>query len=131
MIVRDVVTGQRIPLPRAADGTGPRRAKAELSPGDLPTPIEFEPEGCMENGPSTCTHWIQHAISADWWSASVDLDRCEAVIDKATAHDTMRRKVLRRMTPLQRDHFLGQPPPPMTARILSRPDARPLRGFED
>jgi hypothetical protein len=112
IVVSHVVTGQRIPLPRAADGSCPRRAPTIEESGERgPTPIEFEPAGCLDNHPPTCTHWIQHKIG-DESSVHVDTDRCEVVVDEAIGRDEVHRKVLRHLTPLQIDHLLGQPPAP-------------------
>ena len=126
--VPGVVEGQRVPVPKRADGTCPRRVKTEIL-SDLPTQVEFEPEGCMDEVPSTCTHWIQHAISAET-SEYFDEDRCEVVIERAIARDDVHRKVLRRLTPIEIDHFLGQPPTPadLSADQASGP---PVPGFEE
>ena len=111
IVVSGVVTGQRIPLPRAADGSCPRRTPTIEESAGGPTPVEFEPEGCLENHPPTCTHWIQHKIGYES-SVHVDTDRCEVVVDEAIGRDEVHRKVLRHATPLQIDHLLGQPPAP-------------------
>jgi hypothetical protein len=92
--VPHVRTGQRIPLPRTADGSCFRHVTTEID-GMPPLRIEYEPAGCLENTPQTCTHWIQHKTGAET-SEHVDYDRCEVVIDEAIARDEVHRKVLRR-----------------------------------
>jgi len=110
IVVTHVVTGQRIPLPRAADGTCPRRIPSvEVDGASRALPIEFEPAGCLEKNPATCTHWIQHDIGEES-STHFDTATCEVVVDEAIARDAVHRKILRHATPLQIDHFLGQPP---------------------
>jgi hypothetical protein len=103
--VPDVVAGQRVPIPRTAEGACPRRVTTQLL-NEAPTMIEFEPAGCMEETPPTCTHWIQHSVLIET-SESVDDERCEVVIDEAKARDTIRRKVLRHLSEAESRRFLG------------------------
>ena len=111
MAVPDVAMGERIPLPRNADGSCPVRAQAELSDSLLPLTVEFEPEGCLDVTPPTCTHWIQHGISTTT-SESIDDENCEVVIDMAIARDDIRRTVLRPAPPELIELILGQLPAP-------------------
>jgi hypothetical protein len=118
--VPNVVTGQRVPVPRTVDGACPRRFSTEIV-NAWPLQVEFEPAGCMEEDSSTCTHFITHDLATET-SESVDPERCEVVIDEATARETVRRKPVRHLTSLERDYLLGQPPAPADLREPQRPE---------
>src|SRR5690242_1289357 len=85
--VPNVAAGQRVPIPRTIAGACPRRVKTQLV-NEPPPMIEFEPAGCAEDTPRTCTHWIQHSVLIET-AESVDVERCEVVIDEAKARDTI------------------------------------------
>jgi hypothetical protein len=97
MRVSGVVTGQRIPLPRDADG-GCRLDAKVGEEGDMPPlRIEFDPDG---------RHWWQHAITTVSGS-SIDAINCEVVVTVAIGRDRVRRKLLRRPTPELLERIFG------------------------
>lgn len=128
--VPHVVEGLHVPVPRTIDGDCPRRVSTEVVLEEVSQPVEFEPEGCMETLPSSCTHWIQHDVMIET-SEAFDSQSCEVVIDLANAHDTVRRKILRHLTESEVEAVFGVLPPFDPLPTGGRADGVSPRAVED
>lgn len=97
--VTGIVPGQRIALPRAADGSC--RTDVIVGVDDLSSDkVEFDPDGL---------HWSQHDIQTAV-STAIDAGTCELVVSKVNAHDRVRKKALKAASPRLLDKIRGDLP---------------------
>lgn len=88
MTVPNVATGQRIALPRAADGS----CRTDAITGVTGTPqdrAEFDPDG---------RHFYQHDIQVRL-TTTIDDVACELGVEEAIARDHVRKRVMKKANP--------------------------------
>jgi hypothetical protein len=118
-VVPNVVTGQRIPLPRAADGSCREDTEVTIDATNA-KPFEYDADR---------RHWTQHQIETRVMHG-VDYDNCELVLDAVEGTDRVKRRVIKRNTPPAFDRMLLQSPavePQSSVFPRAEQMARPFR----